>query len=71
MCSSTIQPSPNNGLVMDELTMSSHILPLQRNEIMQSVISAYGEKEIHCFTMMILDRFVNQASLIMGGLTLA
>ena len=46
MCSSTTQLSPNNPVAMSILTISSHVLSLQRKEIMQSVISVHGEEDV-------------------------
>ena len=46
MRSSTIHSSPKNSVAISELTISSHILSLQRKEIVQSAISAHGEEDV-------------------------
>ena len=46
MCSCTIQPSSNEPVMMREQTMQSHILSLQREEIMQAAMSAHGKESM-------------------------
>ena len=69
MCSSTIQPSPNNPVAMSELTMSAHILSWQRNAIIQSTISAHGEEAIHKLLQNDYFRHVYESSVAHHGVS--